>query len=165
MSVAFTFWTPAKKPIGEFDLVDREDRKKIAENVFRFYKSLSGVKFIVRAIHKKYGVKRVREILRRRLRSVLCSTSHWQNDVHYALDYGEARGIVRDEDFAALGIDSRRRHMLIERWKQTRAGSISMHEFLSEQLRDKIVACFAHVPTTAPGRSNKSHLQLVYSRD
>jgi len=102
MSIAFTLWTPPPKdPNG---LVDDEDRRKIAFNVLSWYPRipLSGAKLIVREIHRKYSVRRTRDIPRTRLRSVLCSTARWQHDVWNACEYGKLRGIVQEADIRHL---------------------------------------------------------------
>ncbi len=108
-SLTFTFWTPPPKdPDG---LLDADDRRKIAENVFRFDTPLVGARIILREVHRKYGVRRVSDIPRARLRSVLLMTARWCNDLELARYYGDPQGIVNRGDMARLRREGQARHV------------------------------------------------------
>jgi hypothetical protein len=93
---------PGQKP--GLETMNAHERRKIARNVFNWDNTISGAKLVLREVHRKYHVCRVRDIPSGKLRSVLCSTIRWAGNVYDARDRGERCGIVLDEDVARLGI-------------------------------------------------------------
>ena len=89
-------------------LINTEERKNLSRNIFGWLRDatpairLGFAKLLVGKVHEQYGVRRVSDIRRKSLRSVLCKTSRWSDDVFHALHYGNARGIITEADCARI---------------------------------------------------------------
>ena len=195
MTLAFTLWTQAKKPTGEFDLIDSDDRGKIKENIFRWFEMrcpsncrLFLAKLIIRAFHGHYGVKRISDLPRRKLRSALIRTSHWNDDVVWkAVENGDASALVPAELIERLGLNRKHRsavqrvhealpahfRMMLPSedkrgWIRRRAAFLGCsHELQDRTFAEMIVHAAAEFERQFPTRRPSSDvpLRLVYSRD
>jgi len=117
--LAFTLWEPAKRPKDPNGLIDADERTKLLWNVRRFCektpRSLSGAKFFVTKIYGRYGIKRLRDLPRNKLRSALCITSRWSGDSFTVSFRGNLSGIITEDVAEALGftptvLKARRKH-------------------------------------------------------